>query len=176
VELKSREREESGHALRVLLLSLAQVDDHQPWPLRLSQEWISATPFNAPRHLKRRGKKRDPVEVWDSPVDFLASVLREEPARLIEAGVSLRLYQLTHPCPVDSFPTWVAHSLRSAGITPLPRYYEAVRPCSLSRYFRPRGSSPCAFSLGITDPVLKFPAKARIRVLPPQHRTRMASK
>src|SRR5215472_4145702 len=31
-------------------------------------------------------------------------------------------------CPVDSFPTWVTRSLCSAGITPLPRYYEAVRP------------------------------------------------
>jgi hypothetical protein len=29
--------------------------------------------------------------------------------------------------------------LRSTGITPLPRYYEAVRPSPAHRYFRPRG-------------------------------------
>ena len=31
--------------------------------------------------------------------------------------------------------------LRSAGITPLHRYYEAVRPSPAHRYFRPRGWS-----------------------------------
>ena len=30
--------------------------------------------------------------------------------------------------PVDSILTWVACPLRSTGITPLPHYYEAVRP------------------------------------------------
>ena len=30
--------------------------------------------------------------------------------------------------PVDSILTWVTCPLRSTGITPLPRYYEAVRP------------------------------------------------
>jgi hypothetical protein len=73
--------------------------------------------------------------------------------------------------PVDSTPTWVACPLRSTGITPLPRYYKAVRPWSVHRYFRPRGFSACAFSLRITDPVLKFRTKARIRVMPPIHRT-----
>src|SRR5260370_877858 len=33
----------------------------------------------------------------------------------------------------------------------LHSYYGAVRPCSLFRYFRPRGSSACAFSLGTTE-------------------------
>jgi len=31
--------------------------------------------------------------------------------------------------------------LRSTGITPLQRYYEAVRPSPAHRYFRPRGWS-----------------------------------
>jgi hypothetical protein len=73
--------------------------------------------------------------------------------------------------PVDSILIGVTCPLRSTGITPLPRYYEAVRPWSVLQYFRPRGSSTCAFSLGITDPVLKFRTKARIRVMPPLHRT-----
>jgi hypothetical protein len=71
---------------------------------------------------------------------------------------------------VDSILTWVACRLRSTGITPLPRYYAAVRPWPVHRYFRPHGSSTCAFSLGITGPVLKFHTKARIRVTPPMHR------
>ena len=73
--------------------------------------------------------------------------------------------------PVDSIPTWVTCSLCSTGITPFHRSYEAVRPWSVHRYFRPRGSSTCAFSLSITDPVLKFRTKARIRVMPPERRT-----
>lgn len=53
--------------------------------------------------------------------------------------------------PVDSIPTWVTCPLRSAGVTPLPRYYETVRPCPADQYFRPRGASACAFSLSTAD-------------------------
>jgi hypothetical protein len=42
--------------------------------------------------------------------------------------------------PVDSILTWVACRLRSTGITPLPRYYAAVRPWPVRQYFRPHGS------------------------------------
>lgn len=72
--------------------------------------------------------------------------------------------------PVDSILTWVTCPLRSTGIAPLLRYYEAVCPWPVHRYFRPRGSSTCAFSLLITGPVLKFHTKARIRVMPLMHR------
>jgi hypothetical protein len=72
---------------------------------------------------------------------------------------------------VDSSSTWVTCSLCSTGITPFHRSYEAVRPWSVHRYFRPRGFSTWAFSLIITDPVLKFRTKARIRVMPPLRRT-----
>jgi len=50
--------------------------------------------------------------------------------------------QLTKPAK-----TRVACPLRSPGITPVPHYYETVRPCSTDQYFRPRGASACAFSL-----------------------------
>ena len=49
--------------------------------------------------------------------------------------------QLTKPAK-----TQVACPLRSPGITPVPHYYETVRPCSTHQYFRPRGASACAFS------------------------------
>jgi len=74
-------------------------------------------------------------------------------------------------CPVDSITTWVTCLLRSTGVTPLPRYYEAVRPWPAPRYFPPRGASTCAFSLPIASPVLKFRTKAHIRVMPPIRRT-----
>jgi len=57
---------------------------------------------------------------------------------------------------------------------PLPRFIattEQSAPDLAHRYFRPRGSSACAFSLAITSQVLKFPTKAQIRVTPPVHRT-----
>ena len=73
--------------------------------------------------------------------------------------------------PVDSIPAWVTCSLRSTGITPFHHYYGAVRAWSAHRYIQPRGASACAFSLNITEQVLKFRTKARIRVMPPEHRT-----
>src|SRR6267378_2786938 len=72
--------------------------------------------------------------------------------------------------PVGSLPTSVTCPLRSTGITPLPRYYGAVRPCPPHRYFRPRSFAACTFSLGIAGQVLKFRTRARTRVMPPIHR------
>src|ERR1700751_1687482 len=68
--------------------------------------------------------------------------------------------------PVGSLPTSVTCPLRSTDITPLPRYYGAVRPCPPHRYFRPRSFAACSFSLGIVGQILKF----RTRVMPPIHR------
>lgn len=83
-ELRSREREDSGHPLRVLLLGLGRLNEYHPALLQPSQIWVSATPFLAPRHLKKRGTKRDPLELWDRPHDFLKAVVREELSRLAE--------------------------------------------------------------------------------------------
>jgi CRISPR-associated protein Csb2 len=83
-ELKRLDREQSRHLLRVLLLGLGRLDDCQALPTRVSQRWISATPFVASRYLKKRGTKRDPVQLWDSPHHFLIAVLREELERLID--------------------------------------------------------------------------------------------
>ena len=60
--------------------------------------------------------------------------------------------------PVGPSSTAMTCPLRSTGITPLRRYYEAVRPSPAHRYFRPRGwsrlrpslrSSPARFSCSI---------------------------
>lgn len=89
-ELKSTERTESGHPLRVLLLGLGQVTDYQPGPLRPSAAWVSATPFLVTRHRKKNGRKRDALELLQSPARFAEAVLREELARLLERREDLR--------------------------------------------------------------------------------------
>src|SRR5215470_20012342 len=50
----------------------------------------------------------------------------------------------------------MTHPLRSMGITPLRRYYEAVRPSPAHRYFQPHGWSRLCFSLSIAGQVLTF--------------------
>jgi hypothetical protein len=67
---------------------------------------------------------------------------------------------------VGSLPTSVTCPLCSTGITPLPRYYGAVRPCPPHRYFRPRRFAAWTFSLGIAGQVLKFRTRAQMRVHP----------
>lgn len=83
-EVQRREREATGHPLRVLLLALTTLEECQAPPLRPSRVWVSATPFLAPRYLKKRGTKRDPAEVWNSPQQFLTLLLREELVRLLQ--------------------------------------------------------------------------------------------
>lgn len=89
-EVKGLGEMRSRHSLRVLLLGLGRLDDYEPWPLLPSQAWISATPFIATRYLKKRGAKRDPEELWNNPAAFLAAVLGEELARLIQRRTDLR--------------------------------------------------------------------------------------
>ncbi len=91
-EIKSREREESGHPLRVLLLGIGSLADYHSaqdrsvrhGPLGPSCEWVSTTPFLAQRHPKKSGTKRDPAEWVNSPETFVTAMLREELRRLIE--------------------------------------------------------------------------------------------
>src|SRR5262249_28091345 len=47
--------------------------------------------------------------------------------------------------PLGPRPTTMTHHLRSMGITPLRRYYEAVRPSPAHRYFQPHGWSRLCF-------------------------------
>ncbi len=82
-EIKSREREEFGHPLGVLLLALDTLDRVSAGPVGKAREWISATPFLASRFAKARGSKRDAPELLRSPREFLIATLREELARFL---------------------------------------------------------------------------------------------
>jgi CRISPR-associated protein Csb2 len=81
-QIKSREREESGHPLRVLLLGIGRFEDYHPGPLGPSKVWVSATPFVAPRFPKLRGTKRDAPGLLACSASFVEATLREELARL----------------------------------------------------------------------------------------------
>jgi CRISPR-associated protein Csb2 len=153
-ELKSREREQSGHPLRVLLLGLGPLDDYQPPPLRSSQVWVSATPFVAQRHLKKRGTKRDPKELWDCPQNFLAAVLREELARLIGRRPDLKDLQ---PDAIRIKPLTDEHGVFRIG----PRE-RALRPIQFKRFRqkrsddggnRPAGSFQIDFGRNVLGPI-----------------------
>lgn len=111
----------------------------------------------SPRAAHRTGRK--PLDLSGSCHSLKAAALRHNQSVPPVAG-----------CP-KSIMTRMARPLRSTGITPLLRYYGAVRPCPAHRYFWPRGSPTCAFSLTIAGQVLKFRTKARMRVTPPVHRT-----
>lgn len=82
-EIKSREREDSGHPLGVLLLSLHTLESSRYGPVALANQWISVTPFLAPRFAKARGTKRDSHDLLESPRAFVTATLREEVTRLI---------------------------------------------------------------------------------------------
>jgi len=69
--------------------------------------------------------------------------------------------------PVGPRSTTMTHPLRSMGITPLRRYYEAVRPSPAHRYFQPHGWSRLRLSLSIAGKVLTFRTRARLRFAPP---------
>jgi CRISPR-associated protein Csb2 len=59
-----------------------------------SAVWISSSPFLVTRHLKRRGRKRDPRTFFETPegrADFVKQVLREELERrgLLQDGLEI---------------------------------------------------------------------------------------
>jgi CRISPR-associated protein Csb2 len=137
-ELKSREREKSGHPLRLLLLGLGRLDDYEPWPLRRSTTWESATPFVAPRHLKKNGSKRDPEELWNSPTAFLGVVLREELARLTERRSELRGTSLDQ---INVEPIADKH-----GVFRISK--RCLRPIQFKRYRQKRGDDGGSRPLG----------------------------
>ncbi|HZU45101.1 MAG TPA: type I-U CRISPR-associated protein Csb2 [Terriglobales bacterium] len=89
-ELKGLGEMRSRHPLRVVLLGLGKLGEYDPGPLGCSQVWISATPFIAPRYLKKRGTKRDPQELWGSRAAFLTAVLKEELRRFFDRRADLR--------------------------------------------------------------------------------------
>src|SRR4029077_11553236 len=115
-------------------------------------------------HMSSRPGEFRPQPLTDPSLTVSGHTAGATRGRLAPSAQTIRFlrYQLTH---VD--PDSVTHSLRFTRITPSHRYYGAVRACSAHRYCQPRGASAWAFSLSITDQVLKFRTKARMRVTPP---------
>jgi len=114
-----------------------------------------------------------PGEFHPRPLTDPDVSLSTYPARATPEGLPAFHHHLRAP-PVASWPcgaVWVTCSLRSPGVTLVPRYYGAVRPSPAHRYFRPRGAPAWAFSLGIAGQVLTFRPGAQIGVTPPVHRT-----
>jgi hypothetical protein len=124
-------------------------------------------PFGFPSRWPSRPGEFHPEPLTDPDVTLSSHPARATPRKPTGFRQDKEFLRL----PVDSILTWVTCPLRSTDITPLPRYYWAVRPWSVHQYFRPRGSSTCTFSFAITGQVLTFRTKARIRVTPPLHRT-----
>ena len=134
------------------------------WCSPCPQSWGSAVPE---QNNAESARGVSPRAAHRSGLDTLAS---SGSCHRTKAAASRRELELLL-LPVGSLPTSVTCPLRSTGITPLPRYYGAVRPCPPHRYFRPCRFAACTFSLGIVGQVLKFRTRARMRVMPPIHRT-----
>jgi len=92
-EIKSHDRKDSEHPLRVMLLGMGSLADYcleRHGPLGSAKEWLSATPFIAQRHPKKSGRQRDPAEWLASPEAFMSAMLREELRRLIQRHPQLK--------------------------------------------------------------------------------------
>jgi hypothetical protein len=133
---------------------------------RLSRPYLPEIISRRFRNVAESARGVSPRAAHRSGLDTLAS---SGSCHRTKAAASRRELELLL-LPVGSLPTSVTCPLRSTGITPLPRYYGAVRPCPPHRYFRPRSFAACTFSLGIAGQVLKFRTRARTRVMPPIHR------
>jgi CRISPR-associated protein Csb2 len=79
--LRALKLDDESRELRVQLVGLGDQQDFRAPLLARSSVWVSATPFVVTRHLKRRGRKRDPREFFELPegrMRFVTQVLREE--------------------------------------------------------------------------------------------------
>jgi len=88
--MKSRDREESGHPLRVILLGIGVANAFQPGPLKRSQCWLSSTPFISPKlpPTSGRNKLRSPQQQQAFVKDQLKFELERWIGRA-EAGFSV---------------------------------------------------------------------------------------
>src|SRR6202043_2966920 len=82
-----------------------------------------------------------PGEFHPEPLTEPDLILSHHPARAIAGRVppSAEISGSSRFDPVGPSSTAMTHPLCSTGITPLQRYYRAVRPSPAHRYFRPRG-------------------------------------
>lgn len=102
-ELYSRDRADSGHPLRVLLLACGREDELGAGPLAGSSVWDSATPFIATRHPKTSGRCRIGLRSPETRVAFLKESLIEELERLRERRGRLPTFNIKPLLSDDSF-------------------------------------------------------------------------
>jgi CRISPR-associated protein Csb2 len=153
-EIKSREREQSGHPLRALLLGIGTLEDYHPDPLGPSKAWVSATPFVAPRFPKSNGTKRDAPELLACRASFVEATLREELARLQLRTPQLQTVSLDQieVAPLqDKNGVFRIHGRRGDPVS--------LRPIQFKRYRRKRNDNggsrrSGAFRINFPGPVL----------------------
>jgi CRISPR-associated protein Csb2 len=90
-EIRSKERDASGHPLGLVLLGTGIESEFTPKPLKKSRIWTSATPFLSPKHPKTRGRhKNSPLGNVD-PNIFLINQVKEELTRWLERSGRIEL-------------------------------------------------------------------------------------
>jgi CRISPR-associated protein Csb2 len=104
-DLRSIRSEIETPEIRARLVGIGEIRDFRAPVLGNSRVWISATPFLATRHPKRRGRKRDPRSFFhspDGPDEFVRRVVFEELERrgLNQDGVHIDSIQRLGPASV----------------------------------------------------------------------------
>jgi CRISPR-associated protein Csb2 len=69
--LKNPDRNQSGQALRVLLLGWGQLEEFHAGPVQASRVWNAVTPYVATRYAKTRGRERIDLCDMDAVIRFL---------------------------------------------------------------------------------------------------------
>lgn len=146
--LRNAEREAAGHPLRLVLLGIGHSHDYRPSPLAESRVWVSATPFIATRHPKRKGEE---ARYWYRRSE-------EELDRAREDGRQIKQHVLVDQAGwlvwalreelrrwVDNRPGLADMSVESIRITPLVnenrvfRIAERWRPIQFKRFRKKSG-------------------------------------
>lgn len=83
-QIKTKDTEQSGHPLGVVLTGLGRLDEFAPGPLKPAATWLSATPFLCPEHPKTRGPLFDTDRGGADPHRFLLYQARKELSRWLE--------------------------------------------------------------------------------------------
>ena len=120
-------RQPPFHLPASLLLSAASEVPSADLPSEMMFEG-EGTPGLARADMPSRPGDFHPEPLTEPDVSLAAYPARATPRRLPPSAETNRVHPAQAVDPYIS-PTWVTCSLRSTGITPFPRYYEAVRPC-----------------------------------------------
>jgi CRISPR-associated protein Csb2 len=77
-QIKTKDTEQSGHLLGVVLTGLGRLGEFAPGPLRSAANWCSATPFVCPQYPKTRGPLYHSERGASDPHRFLLYQLSKE--------------------------------------------------------------------------------------------------